>query len=46
MDLADAVLENRSPLATGEQARHAVEIIEKALIAAQTGQAQDITTTF
>ena len=45
MDLADAILENRAPRATGEQARHVVEIIEKARLAAQTGQTQTLVST-
>jgi predicted dehydrogenase len=44
MDLADAILEDRPPRATGEQARHVVEIIEKAYLAAETGQAQTLAT--
>lgn len=40
MDLVDAIREDRPPRATGEQARHVVEIIEKGLLAAQTGQTQ------
>jgi predicted dehydrogenase len=43
MDLVDAILENRSPRASGEQARHVVEIIEKARLAAATGQTQMLT---
>jgi predicted dehydrogenase len=46
MDLADAILEDRAPRATGEQARHVVEIIEKAQVAARTGQAQALESTF
>jgi predicted dehydrogenase len=46
MDLVDAIRENRPPRATGEQARHVVEIIERARIAAATGQAQELTSTF
>lgn len=42
MDLVDAIVENRAPRATGEQARHVVEIIEKARLAAQTGQTQTL----
>jgi predicted dehydrogenase len=43
MDLADAIIEGRAPRSTGEQARHVVEIIEKAQLAIQTGQAQTLT---
>ncbi len=45
MDLVDAILEDRPPRATGEQARHVVEIIEKAYKAAETGQTQVLETT-
>lgn len=46
MDLVDAILEERPTRAPGEQARHVVEIIEKAQLAAATGQAQPVTSTF
>jgi predicted dehydrogenase len=46
MDLVDAILENRPPRATGEQARHVVEIIERAHVAARTGQAQILSSAF
>jgi predicted dehydrogenase len=46
MDLVDAIRDDRSPKATGEQARHLVEIIEKAQLAARTGRTQDMTSTF
>jgi predicted dehydrogenase len=46
MDLADAIREDRPPRSTGEQARHVVEIIEKAQVAARTGQTQNLTSTF
>jgi predicted dehydrogenase len=46
MDLADAISEERAPRTTGEQARHVVEIIERAHIAAATGQAQELSSTF
>jgi predicted dehydrogenase len=42
MDLVDAIIENRPPRATGEQARHVVEIIEKARLAIQSGQTQTL----
>jgi len=42
MDLVEAIQEDRPPRATGEQARHVVEIIEKSLIAARTGQTQNL----
>ena len=46
MDLADAILEDRPPRATGEQARHVVEIIERTHKAVQTGQTQMLISTF
>ncbi|MBV7339725.1 Gfo/Idh/MocA family oxidoreductase [Chloroflexi bacterium TSY] len=46
MDLVDAIQEDRAPRATGEQARHVVEIIEKSLIAVQSGQTQELESTF
>jgi predicted dehydrogenase len=46
MELVDAIQEDRPPRATGEQARHVVEIIEKGLLAAQTGQSQQLVSTF
>jgi predicted dehydrogenase len=46
MDLADAIRDGRQPRATGEQARHVVEIIECAHRAAATGQTQELTSTF
>ncbi len=45
MELADAILENRAPRAGGEQARHVVEIIEKAHLAVRTGMTQELRTT-
>lgn len=44
MDLVDAIREDRAPRSTGEQARHVVEIIEKAQAAAASGTAQTLTT--
>jgi predicted dehydrogenase len=46
MDLADAIREDRAPRANGEQARHVVEIIEKAQIAAHSGKAQEMSSSF
>jgi predicted dehydrogenase len=46
MDLVDAILADRAPRASGEQARHVVEIIERARIAARTGQTQELISTF
>lgn len=44
MELVDAIVEGRSPRNTGEQGRHVVEIVEKARLAAQTGQTQTLVT--
>jgi predicted dehydrogenase len=46
MDLVDAIYEDRAPRATGEQARHVIELIEKAQLAAQQGQTQTLSTSF
>ena len=46
MDLVEAIQQDRAPRASGEQARHIVDIIEKAYRAAETGQAQSLETTF
>jgi predicted dehydrogenase len=46
MDLVDAIRDDRPPRATGEQARHVVEIVERAHMAARTGQAQELVSTF
>ncbi len=46
LDLVDAIQEERPPGASGEQARHVVEIIEKAHLAASNGQTQTLTSTF
>ncbi|NWG21192.1 MAG: Gfo/Idh/MocA family oxidoreductase [Chloroflexi bacterium] len=46
MDLADAIVADRPPRASGEQARHVVEIIEAARVAARTGQTQELRSTF
>jgi len=45
MDLVDAIAEDRAPRSTGEQARHVVEIIEKARLAMATGQTQTLVST-
>ena len=42
---ADCIANDLEPMATGEQARHVIEIIEKGYIAAKTGQVQEIQTT-
>jgi predicted dehydrogenase len=46
MDLADAIVEGRAPRASGEQARHIVEIVEQALKAQETGKAQTVQSRF
>jgi predicted dehydrogenase len=46
MDLADAIRAERPPRASGEQARHVVEIIESAQRAVTTGQTQQLISTF
>jgi predicted dehydrogenase len=43
MDLAEAIRDDRAPRATGEQARHVVEIVQLAQLAARTGQTQSLT---
>lgn len=46
MQLIDLVREGRATPVTAEHARHVVEIIEMAYLAAETGQTRDLTTTF
>jgi len=46
MDLVDAIREDRPPRASGEQARHVVEIIEKSRWAVQTGETQELGSRF
>jgi predicted dehydrogenase len=46
MDLVDAIHEDRAPRASGEQARHVVEIVEKAHAAIASGQTQSLSSTF
>jgi predicted dehydrogenase len=43
---AECVLQGKQPILSAEHARHVVEIMEKAVIASHTGQAQALTTTF
>ena len=43
---AECVTQGKKPILSAEHARHVVEIMEKAVIASQTGQAQPLTTTF
>ena len=46
MELVDSIEEHRSPRATGEQARHVVEIIECAQNAIESGRTQILATVF
>jgi predicted dehydrogenase len=46
MQLVDFVREDKPTLATPEHARHVIDIIESAYRAAETGQTQELTTTF
>jgi predicted dehydrogenase len=46
MQLVDWVRENRPTPVTAEHARHVIDIIESAYRSAETGRAQDLTTTF
>ncbi|RAP75843.1 Gfo/Idh/MocA family protein [Paenibacillus montanisoli] len=46
MHLVDCIRHERTPVASLEHARHVVEVIEKSYIAAHTGVAQQITSTF
>ena len=46
LHLVDCLREDRTPLVTGEHARHVVEIIESGYRAARTGQAQELTSVF
>jgi predicted dehydrogenase len=43
---AECIVEGKKPILSAEHARHVVEIMEKAVTASQTGQAQALTTTF
>jgi predicted dehydrogenase len=43
---AECVVQGKKPLLSAEHARHVVEIMEKAVVACQTGQAQELTSTF
>jgi len=43
---AECVVQGKKPILSGEHARHVVEIMEKAVIASQSSQAQELTTTF
>jgi predicted dehydrogenase len=44
--LADCILENREPELSAEQARHAVEIVDKIYESARLGRTLELTTTF
>ena len=46
MQLVDWVRDDKASLVTAEHARHVVDIIESAYRSAETGQAQELTTTF
>ncbi len=43
---AESIRDGTKPLLSAEHARHVVEIMEKAVVASETGQAQALTTTF
>ncbi|MBI3971967.1 MAG: hypothetical protein HY332_11810 [Chloroflexi bacterium] len=40
------IVQGQKPILSAEHARHVVEIMEKAVVASETGQAQTLTTTF
>jgi predicted dehydrogenase len=44
--MLDCILHGRAPVASAEHARHVIEIIEKGYLAARTGQAQEVSSTF
>ncbi len=46
MHLVDCVLNDKEPVVSAEHARHVIEIFEAGYRSAQTGQVQEITTTF
>ena len=46
MQLADCVREGTPTMATAEHARHVIDIIESGYRAAETGQTQELRTTF
>lgn len=46
MHLIDCMLNDKTPLVSGEHARHVIEIIEKAYVAAKTGITQELETIF
>ncbi len=44
--LVDCIVNDKEPIPGPEHARHVIEIIEKGYVAAQTGEAQELRTTF
>jgi predicted dehydrogenase len=44
--MVDCILDNRPVIPSGEHARHVLEIMEKAMVAARTGETQVIESTF
>ena len=44
--LIDCILEDKEPVVSGEHARHVIEIMDKAKVAAETGVTQELETTF
>jgi predicted dehydrogenase len=46
MQLVDWIRDDKPTIATAEHARHVIEIFDAAYRSAQTGQAQDLRTTF
>ncbi len=42
----ECILEDKTPVLSGEHARHCIEIIEKAFVAARTGVTQELATAF
>jgi predicted dehydrogenase len=46
MHLVDCIMNDKTPVISGEHARHVVEIIEKAYVAAETGTTQGLGTSF
>jgi predicted dehydrogenase len=46
MHLCDCIVDGRPPVPSAAHAAHVVEIIEKAYLAARTGQTQRLTSTF
>jgi predicted dehydrogenase len=42
----DCIIEDKVPIPSGEHARHCIEVIEKAFVAARTGITQEVETRF